>query len=590
MRKLQLFVTMLVLLMASLAFSQTLMDYVAEQRGDTLVIKDYSDMGGLNNSLYFAMTLDIENVPAGRVYMLKTSGYYPLLNSPNTLRPTVIVGQTSTPLVQIDDPNTLLPLVCGAVSGDQTNTGGIGPNHNLTMKNLNLNPSNQNLGFGWAFSGTGGDGVGIWVDNCLFERTRWVFLVGNNVGNIISIKNSYFVNMTGQPCRRNGGVYDGWNWKNDMLVENTTHIHAQGSIYKLRANVFEKVRFNHNNFINCAGYVILDLGYQKNMATTNNIFVNSNLQPYSGLDYDTGEFDIDHLPLGLVNARPLTFISDTLADVPRKIYFDKNVAYWDPSMLGTGITGTLNANKVNGVDTWVSQTIIMNTRSQQMFDDDATYPYLTEGTTYNELPNFADPKDLLTTQAAAAKAFAIATSDTASTAVMADWRLTSVGDANFLYCDWPIPVDLSYDNATLLSGGLGGFPVGDLNWFPSQKAAWDLQRDDEYAAIQNALDGDTGIGKNEPGSTPVDFKLRQNYPNPFNPTTTIEFSVPKSGVITLKVYDALGQEVATLVNGFKNANETHRVEFDGSKHSSGIYIYKLSDGNYQVTKKMMLVK
>ena len=588
MRKL-LLLFVLILALTPMVFSQTLMDYVDEQRGDTLVIKDYWDMGEANNSLYFAMTLDTLNVPAGRVYMLKTNGYYPLLNNPSTLRATVIVGQPTTPIVQADG-SEFLPLVCGAVSGDQTNNGSMNVNHNLTMKNLNVTPTNPNGGFGWAFANSGGDGVGMWLDNCLFERTRWVFLVGNNIGNEIYIKNSYFVNMVGQPCRRNGGVYDGWNWRNIMEVENTTHIHAQGSMYKLRANVFEKVRFNHNTFVNCAGYVILDLGYQKDLATTNNIFVNSNVQPYSGLDYDTGEFDEDHLPLGLVNVKPLTDISDTLASITQKIYFDKNVAYWAPELLGNNIVGPLNDGMVNGVDTWVPQTIIMNSRSQTMFDDDATYPLLTEGTTFDELPNFADPQDLLTTQMQAVKTFSIATSDTASTAVMADWRLTSLGAENMLFCDWPIPVDLSYDNADLLTAGLGGFPVGDLNWFPTQKAAWDAQRDAEYAAIQQVLDTGVMTAVENETNVPVEFALAQNYPNPFNPSTSIQFSLTKSSNVTLKVYDAIGQEVATLVDGFKSGNQSYNVEFNGANLASGVYFYTLRAGDYSVTKKMLLMK
>jgi len=584
MRKL-LILLVLVLAITPMVFSQTLMDYVDEQRGDTLVIKDYWDMEGLNNSLYFAMTLDTLDVPAGRVYMLKTDGYYPLMNNPTTLRPTVIVGQPTTPVVQADG-SAFLPLVCGAVDGDNTNDGGINPNHDLTMKNLNITPSNPNGGFGWAFAGTGGDGVGIFVDNCLFERTRWIFLVGNNIGNQIYIKNSYFVNMTGQPCRRNGGVYDGWNWHNTMWVENNTHIHAQGSMYKLRANIFDKIVFNHNNFINCAGYVFLDLGYQTEMSTTNNIIVNSNVQPYSGLDYDTGEFDEDHLPLGLVNVKAMP---DSIADLARKIYFDKNLAYWSPEMLGDNIIGSLNDGMVNGVATWVSQAIVMNDRTAQLFADDDTYPLLTLGTTFNELPNFTDPQDLLTTQKDVVKTFAIATSDTASTAVMADWRVNSTGADNFLFCDWPIPVDLSYDNADLLTAGLGGFPIGDLNWFPTQKAAWDAQRDAEYAAIQDILDN--GPDAVEAGTNvPVEFALAQNYPNPFNPSTSIQFSLTKSSNVTLKVYDAIGQEVTTLVDGFKSGNQTYNVEFNGANMASGVYFYTLRAGDYSVTKKMLLMK
>ncbi|HOD60204.1 MAG TPA: hypothetical protein PKH17_05600, partial [Candidatus Syntrophosphaera sp.] len=91
MKKLQLFLLIAVLLISSQVFSQNLNDYIDETRGDTLVIKDFNDLDE-QNSLYQVITLDTTNVPAGRVYMLKSNGYYPLVNNPATLRPTVIVG------------------------------------------------------------------------------------------------------------------------------------------------------------------------------------------------------------------------------------------------------------------------------------------------------------------------------------------------------------------------------------------------------------------------------------------------------------------------------------------------------------------
>jgi len=85
------------------------------------------------------------------------------------------------------------------------------------------------------------------------------------------------------------------------------------------------------------------------------------------------------------------------------------------------------------------------------------------------------------------------------------------------------------------------------------------------------------------------YQLSQNYPNPFNPTTTINFSVPEQGYVTLKVYDILGREVMNLLSGQKNAGN-YSVMFDASKLGSGVYFYTLSAKNYLATKKMMLLK
>ncbi len=95
-------------------------------------------------------------------------------------------------------------------------------------------------------------------------------------------------------------------------------------------------------------------------------------------------------------------------------------------------------------------------------------------------------------------------------------------------------------------------------------------------------------------SLPDDFYLAQNYPNPFNPTTTIEYSVPakvnsESSIVNLTIYDVLGGEVATLVDGYKNAG-VYKVIFNAEALTSGIYFYTLSTGSYVDSKKMILVK
>jgi len=87
----------------------------------------------------------------------------------------------------------------------------------------------------------------------------------------------------------------------------------------------------------------------------------------------------------------------------------------------------------------------------------------------------------------------------------------------------------------------------------------------------------------------TEYKLNQNYPNPFNPVTTISYQIPNDGFVTLKVYNILGKEVASLVNGQKTSGR-YNVQFDGSKLTSGIYFYKISAGDYSATKKLILIK
>jgi hypothetical protein len=86
-----------------------------------------------------------------------------------------------------------------------------------------------------------------------------------------------------------------------------------------------------------------------------------------------------------------------------------------------------------------------------------------------------------------------------------------------------------------------------------------------------------------------DFKLFQNYPNPFNPSTEIKFSLKSAGFTTLKVYDILGKEVATLVSENLGSG-VYAYSFDASKLASGTYIYEVVSNNVRLTNKMLLMK
>lgn len=100
----------------------------------------------------------------------------------------------------------------------------------------------------------------------------------------------------------------------------------------------------------------------------------------------------------------------------------------------------------------------------------------------------------------------------------------------------------------------------------------------------------TIVSTEEVSEVPSNYQLLQNYPNPFNGYTNIVYSIPKSGLVTLKIYDLLGREVRTLVDKFQVAN-TYRVNFETSELPSGVYFYRLQvEGDFQKGKKMLLLK
>ncbi|GMU95272.1 T9SS type A sorting domain-containing protein [Ignavibacterium album] len=100
---------------------------------------------------------------------------------------------------------------------------------------------------------------------------------------------------------------------------------------------------------------------------------------------------------------------------------------------------------------------------------------------------------------------------------------------------------------------------------------------------------DFGLSADDNKTILKEFYLNQNYPNPFNPTTVISWQAPVSGWQTLKVFDDLGNEIATLVNEYREAGR-YKIEFDASSLASGVYIYKLTAGSFISSKKMMVIK
>jgi predicted GH43/DUF377 family glycosyl hydrolase len=148
------------------------------------------------------------------------------------------------------------------------------------------------------------------------------------------------------------------------------------------------------------------------------------------------------------------------------------------------------------------------------------------------------------------------------------------------------PSAVGWDNKWVEEGRV--FQIGDTLWM------W-------YAANNLSDLWQIGLAKSpiEPVSVeneisqPTEFILEQNYPNPFNPSTVISYQLPVSSDVTLKVYDILGNEIATLVDDYKPAGR-YEVEFQSSvdirQLASGIYFYKLQAGDYKAVKKMILIK
>ncbi len=614
------------LFIAHTAIAQTLDDYVSEVRGDTLVIKTYSENDLQPDALVNAIDLDVD-APATRVYELKRGGLYwvtAAIASP-TDRELNISGEGNIP-VQTGDDELGPPIFSGTtLDGTPFNGGMIAVNGDVTLKNGMFLSAATDGSVGWSFMDVGSPDLTITLENILAEHTLWVFFQSNAAaGTKMYIRDSYFVNRSGFATRRNGGVYDNVsNNTHTFDVENTTHVMASGMMYKFRNYPINEAIFNHNTFVNASGQLFTTFGYQSNWVMTNNLFINSNVQAYApGLD--GGETDQDFLPMGIVNIDtlrtiengqsvlqiPEEFITENYPDISpsdfgpddRKVLVDANGVYWDPRL--SQIVDQLNTNNVQCPTedgcveadvTWETQMITMNSRTQAMFDDNDTYPYLTEGSWYMAGdPQFTEDNGLMTNMVDSLIKWSVAAVPADNDYIMHIWRSEEnpATIENFTFPDWPVNADLSYSNSTYLNGGIGGYPLGDLNWFPEEKASWLAQRDAERTAIENALESGTTLTSNERAATSVPklFELNQNYPNPFNPTTEISYELSQSANVEIAIYNSLGKKVATLVNNRFQQAGTHSVSFDATGLSSGTYFYTLRAGDFVQSKTMTLIK
>jgi hypothetical protein len=160
-------------------------------------------------------------------------------------------------------------------------------------------------------------------------------------------------------------------------------------------------------------------------------------------------------------------------------------------------------------------------------------------------------------------------------------------------------------NGVIVGNSIQKTTDGGISWSPQQVITTNILLSVSFTDINNGwIAGASGtiLHTTNGGVTfiedeennfaqPKEFLLQQNYPNPFNPSTSIQYTISSTQFVTLKVYDLLGREVATLVNEEKTAG-SYNAQFtiNNVQLSSGIYFYKLQAGDFVETKKMILLK
>ncbi|NQT26572.1 T9SS type A sorting domain-containing protein [candidate division KSB1 bacterium] len=403
------------------------------------------------------------------------------------------------------------------------------------------------------------DEVTVVIDQCVIEGNQefGVRVLGKYP--TISVTNTKFRN-----CQMLGNYYNGralWTDQpsESILLENNTMLNCVA--YFLVDRGSKSVKINHNTLVNILGTPNF-MHQQYNCEFTNNVFYNSNFLGQSQTQIDGNWDDMDNEPAATFSVDTLSATVDSMwnADVPggpytesdRSVQVENNSYFYSQDF----------------VDFWDSSADLhggyfMNSRTEAMFADDTNYPLLIAEGNVNVEPNFAQKPDTEAEQLANCQA--IREVPGAPSAVYWGYDGANNELGNLV---WPLPEDLSYDNAALLTAGTDGLPLGDLNWF----------------GLAVGVDSDDDL------KMPKDFTLHQNYPNPFNPSTTIEYTLNTAGVTNLNVCNLLGQNIMTLVDHEHQNAGLYKKSIDMSGFTSGMYFVVLEQSDNRSIQKMMLLK
>ncbi len=532
-------------------------------------------------------------------YVLQAGQWYGLnavLNTPTT-GPVSIIGQTPAP--------GKMPAILqtGNTSSGTTFTQMFKTYSDFTLKNVFLVNADLNDGLGAGILFAEGPGR-INFDSVTADPVGSHYFLESYVKSYkdvnIFVTNSLLMNRTLSTTVGDGYFFANVIW-DTLYFENNTVVHCGNQFYKGPNAENDTVGFNwinHNTFLFLKTNFKSDFG-DSNTYITNNLFWMGGYVPERIAE--------GHPDAYVGNSIHGLFLDDTLLyeTVPseRKHFIEYNSNYRAPGIWDL-------ATWVNS-QTWNLTTFIPefipsiawfdSSRETRMYNTKSAFPnfYCTnnmsdtsgQNTTFD--PQFTDSKIYSLTDScviwADSVVYQIYGGATTNSALWPDifYRV----DTSFSYpTTWP-RFDGAYTNSMFTTASIGGLPIGDLNWFPNQKKIW---KEYQPKIMQHILAEDqtqmnvTAV-QDANSHVPAKFTLLQNYPNPFNPTTEIKFSIARTGMVSLKVYNVLGQEVATLIDGRQSAG-SHFVNFNASRFASGVYFYTLRQNGNSITKKMLLLK
>ncbi|MBA7607185.1 hypothetical protein ES703_14343 [subsurface metagenome] len=456
----------------------------------------------------------------------------------------------------------------------------------LTVKNIAFSTTSVEGSYTWANAILlQSDGLRIVLEGCHFTLTGWGILEA-------AVDNTVFIV---DRCHiRNATVYDyGDEWcpfffeidvgsADTLIATNNTWFNMQGSVVNIEQQNFVRYfLFDHNTLVNVVkGFTPLVSHLES--IVTNNIFYN--VEPHSVL-INQVESSEDSMALSVINVdtlisnEPGSTLEAPTTEKERKFtlsyncyFFSQGVQdYWTKYATTGAIAGydtvitpgTPPDTAITTLYDYVVPVEWMNPVTQAMFDDDASYPHFIAYDNVNVDPGF--------TNFGGTDSMVAGMNQHRDGEGFGFWGWDP--DEDWAMLQWPLPEDFSYSASIT---GSDGYHIGSLEYYP-----------DELAGYLSTEKTDNAV--------PTEFSLRQNYPNPFNPVTTIDYQINTTGDVKIVIYNLLGQEIKTLVNGSNIAAGSYSVVWDGTdrmgqKVSNGIYFYRLQVGAESKTNKMILLK
>ncbi len=551
------------------AANDTLVVYASGPSLDVVFGKDTTQSGLQAHSVYKLVSLDTTYIYLGAVSVNSSITVIGVLGS-NGRPPCIQPGVLS---------DNSVPTVLFNLNGQATT----GVFQNLYITDLSI--SNTWTGAKDFF--VSANYVKLYLDNVIVDENHYEVIAFNGIGDDIFVTN----------CKFRNGI-DPTNWFGSSIVAVDYPSNTPADSIVMRYNTFLCVNsraittgnngpvnyceFTHNSYVynfteDLRMFSVVKGKFDDNIFYS--LYAGAQpvaeysfwFEPFSPetnsiIDFDTLTVSMDSVvdPADVANAN-----LRLLAEGKRNIEVKNNVYFW-----ATKLTNFWTAwdDTARGADSLYTAPW-MNNRTTNMFSDKTHWPNLTQSGNQMADPGFGSSVLNVIDNANATPGVVGLTkyvteirSGTETTDVWG-YEPQTVSGTNWIPV-WPLPeqttADLKYSASLTAPDGL---PYGDPYWF---------------TLTQTAV-------KEKPAEVATVFSLAQNYPNPFNPSTQIDFSIPQQSNVQLKVYNTLGQVVATLVNGNLSAG-SHSVNFDARNLASGMYIYRLSAGNYTSVKKMMLLK